>query len=112
MFDINLGEIGLLAVIALVVFGPERLPKAASQAGRALRQLRQMANNARDDLRSGLPPEYADFDPADLNPRAFVRKHLFEDDDSGTSTTSMAVADPFQDELEYGERPPYDPEAT
>ena len=55
----------------------------ASQAGRTLRNLRRMANNARDDLRAGLGPEFANFDPADLNPRNFVRKHLLgrlEDD--------------------------------
>lgn len=111
MFDVNLGELGLLAVLALVIFGPERLPKVASQAGRALRQLRQMASSATEDLRSGLPDEYKDFNPADLNPRAFVRRHLFEDDD-GSSMTSTALAEPITDELEYGERPPYDPEST
>ena len=111
MFDVNLGELGLLAVIALVVFGPERLPKAAAQAGRALRQLRSMATSATEDLRSGLPEEYKDFNPADLNPRSFVRRHLFEDDDS-TSMSSTALADPMTPELEYGERPPYDPEST
>lgn len=111
MFDLNLGELGLLAVLALVIFGPERLPKVAAQAGRALRQLRQMATSATEDLRSGLPDEYKDFNPADLNPRAFVRRHLFEDDDS-TAMTGTALADPLVDELAYGERPPYDPEST
>ncbi|HEY3681402.1 MAG TPA: sec-independent translocase [Streptosporangiaceae bacterium] len=110
MFDINLGELGLLAVLALVIFGPERLPKVASQAGRALRQLRQMASNATEDLRSGLPEEYRDFNPADLNPRSFVRRHLFEDDPA--ADTSSVMSDPLRDELEYGERPPYDDEST
>ena len=41
----NLGweEVLLLAVIGLVVFGPDRLPKAAADAARLLRQLRSMA---------------------------------------------------------------------
>lgn len=111
MFDVNLGELGLLAVLALVIFGPERLPKAAAQAGRALRQLRQMATSATEDLRSGLPEEYRDFNPADLNPRAFVRRHLFEDDDEPVMA-GTTLTDPLTPELEYGERPPYDPEAT
>lgn len=109
MFDINLGELGLLAVLALVIFGPERLPKAAAQAGRALRQLRQMASSATEDLRAGLPPEYADFNPADLNPRSFVRRHLFEDD---PDNAGAVMADPLREELGYGERPPFDPEST
>ena len=50
MFDIGLGEFIALAVIALIVFGPDRLPKAAAQGGRALRQLREMATNARKEL--------------------------------------------------------------
>lgn len=50
MFDIGLGEFIALAVIALIVFGPDRLPKAAAQGGRALRQLREMAANARKEL--------------------------------------------------------------
>lgn len=50
MFDIGLGEFIALAVVALIVFGPDRLPKAAAQGGRALRQLREMAANARKEL--------------------------------------------------------------
>jgi sec-independent protein translocase protein TatB len=74
-------EIAVLLVIGLFVFGPERLPKAARDAGRMLRQLRQMATGMRNDLRSELGPELADLDLRSLHPRTFVRKHLFEDDD-------------------------------
>lgn len=109
MLDVGLGEAALLVVLALVIFGPDRLPKVAAQAGRALRQLRSMADSAKQDLREGLGPEFADFDVADLDPRRFVRKHLF--DDSGEFDRETP---PFMDEplLPYGERPPYDPEAT
>jgi sec-independent protein translocase protein TatB len=108
VFDVGLGEALLLVVLALVIFGPDQLPKVASQAGRALRQLRTMANSAKEDLRDGLGPEFADFDPADLNPRRFVRKHLLEDPDDFDQQTVMAE-EPL---LPFGERPPYDPEAT
>ncbi|MCX8527731.1 MAG: Sec-independent protein translocase protein TatB [Candidatus Nanopelagicales bacterium] len=50
MFDIGIGEIALIAVIALFVFGPDRLPKAAADAGRWVRNLREMASGARKDL--------------------------------------------------------------
>lgn len=109
MFDVGLGEAALLVVLALVIFGPEQLPKVAAQAGRALRQLRSMANSAKQDLQEGLGPEFADFDVADLNPRRFVRKHLFEDADGADRETPPFVDEPL---LPYGERPPYDPEAT
>jgi sec-independent protein translocase protein TatB len=113
-----------LVVIALLVFGPEKLPQAAQQAGRTIRQLRQMANNAKYDLQSNLGPEFANFDPADLNPKRFVRKHLIDDieaDWNGTPTTSTSTADspsyephytPPGGDLAYGEIPPYDTEAT
>lgn len=105
MFDVGLGEAALLLVLALVIFGPDQLPKVASQAGRALRQLRAMANNAKEDLREGLGPEFTDFDVADLSPRRFVQKHLLEEFDKDTVTAEEPL-------LPYGERPPYDTEAT
>lgn len=50
MFDIGLGELLVLGIIGLFVFGPERLPRAAADAGRWVRQLREMAAGARKDL--------------------------------------------------------------
>jgi sec-independent protein translocase protein TatB len=108
VFDVGIGEALLLVVLALIIFGPDQLPKVASQAGRALRQLRTMANSAKADLQEGLGPEFADFDVADLSPRRFVRKHLLEDFDDAPGAAAVAE-EPL---LPYGERPPYDPEAT
>ncbi|GIH91418.1 sec-independent translocase [Planobispora siamensis] len=118
MFGLGWPEIAALVVIALLVFGPEKLPQAAAQAGRTLRNLRRMANNAKEDLQTGLGPEFANFDPADLNPKNFVRKHLtadLEDDWNASPTAAAAVpaaASHAVEELGYGEVPPYDPEAT
>ncbi len=74
-------ELALLLVIALFVFGPERLPKMIAEAGRMLRALRQMANSAKADLQAELGPELGDLDLASLNPKTFVRKHLLDDED-------------------------------
>ncbi len=79
MFDLSLPKLLILAVLALVVFGPNELPKMASQAGRFLRELRKIADGAQADLREGLGPEFADFDLTDLSPRRFVQKHLLSD---------------------------------
>ena len=46
MFDLSIPKLLVLAVIALVIFGPNELPKIAAQAGRALRDLRQIAEAA------------------------------------------------------------------
>src|SRR5215469_5913889 len=79
MFDLSIPKLLVLAVIALVIFGPHELPKMASQAGKALRDLRRIAEGAKNDLREGLGPEFADFEIEDLNPKRFVQKHLFDD---------------------------------
>jgi sec-independent protein translocase protein TatB len=109
VFDVGLGEALVLLVLALIIFGPDQLPKVASQAGRALRQLRTMANSARQDLREGLGPEFADFDVADLSPRRFVQKHLLDGFDDVDNRESVITEEPL---LPFGERQPYDPEAT
>ena len=73
MFDLSLPKLLVFAVVALVIFGPHDLPKIASQAGRALRDLRRIAEGAQDDLREGLGPELAGFEIEDLNPRGSCR---------------------------------------
>ena len=79
MFDLSLLKLLVLTVIALVIFGPNELPKIASQAGRALRDLRKIAEGARNDLREGLGPEFAGFEIEDLNPKRLAQKHLLGD---------------------------------
>ena len=81
LFDLSLPKLLILAVLALVVFGPNELPKIATQAGRFLRDLRRIAQGAQADLREGLGPEFADFDVSDLHPRNFVTKHLLSGPD-------------------------------
>lgn len=94
-------EIGTLLVVALLVFGPDKLPSVARDAARMLRELRNMAQGARTQLKSELGPEFADFDLDSLNPRTFVRKHLLEGED-----------DPLGD-LETGQpAPPVEPPAA
>ena len=78
MFGVGLPEFAVIAVIAIFVFGPDRLPDLARQAGRMAKQVKQMANNARDELRDELGPEFADLELRDLDPRTIVRKHIME----------------------------------
>lgn len=111
VFDLSFGKLLVLAVIAVVIFGPEQLPRVAAQAGRALRDLRRLAEGARSELREGLGPEFSDIDFADLDPRNFVRKHLFEDLD-GEQTVAAVAESPAPPLLQPGEPPPFDSEAT
>ncbi|XBB68062.1 sec-independent translocase [Nocardioides sp. WV_118_6] len=117
MFGIGFGEIIVIAFIAVLVFGPDRLPEVARQAGKLVRQMRQFANNARDELRTELGPEYADLELSDLDPRAIVRKHLAEAmaelDELDDAVRNAGEDDlPSSLPLTPGERPPYDFDAT
>ena len=117
MFDLSLPKLLILAVIALVIFGPNELPKIAAQAGRALRDLRKIAEGAKNDLREGLGPEFSDFDIEDLNPKRFVAKHLFDDVNGDNGSAGAAASAPLPARaagplLAPGERAPYDPDAT
>ncbi len=111
MFDLSPFKLLVLAVLALVIFGPKELPKIASQAGRVLRDLRRVAEGAKNDLREGLGPEFGDFEIEDLNPKRFLQKHLF-DDMNGDSAQAPRQARANGTLLAPGERPPFDIDAT
>ena len=119
MFDLSIWKLLVLAVIALVIFGPNELPKIASQAGRALRDLRKIAEGAKNDLREGLGPEFSEFELEDLNPKRFVQKHFLDDLNGGSAVSAAASASTAPQParangtlLAPGERPPFDSDAT
>ncbi|HSP39727.1 MAG TPA: sec-independent translocase [Frankiaceae bacterium] len=117
------GEMLLLIVVGLFVFGPERLPTIARDAGKVIRQFRDTAKSMRDDLQAELGPELAELDLKSLNPRTLVEKHLLGDDDEDEQSASAAqpvVASeiplpPPRTDLTKPARPdatPYDDDAT
>jgi sec-independent protein translocase protein TatB len=107
VFDsIGWGEVSVLIVLGLFVFGPERLPGMAAEAGRALRRIRRYAKGLTDDLKAELGPEVGDLDLASLNPKTFVRKHLLEDDDEPVGVASRHRP------LMPSEPAPWDPDTT
>lgn len=102
MFDIGAPEFLLLIVIAVILFGPERLPDLARKAARVVRYVRLMADNAQQQLRNELGPGFEDVDVRDLNPKTFIQKHLLDDDtvqgvkaelDDATATARNASRD-------------------
>ena len=113
MFGVGLPEMAVIAVVALLIFGPDRLPEFARQAGRMVRQVRQFSQAARDDIRAELGPEYADFELRDLDPRRAVRKYIDEAWDETDDERDAKPQDrPGLRPLAAGERPPYDADAT
>jgi sec-independent protein translocase protein TatB len=81
MFGMSPWHIAVLVVVALVVFGPDKLPGMIKELGKALRQVRATALTMQDDLKSELGPEVGDLDLRSLHPRTFVEKHLFGEED-------------------------------
>src|SRR5918999_23227 len=109
--DIGFGELVVIAFVAVLVFGPDKLPVLAKQAGAMARKLRDFATSARDELRSELGEEYADLELRDLDPRTIVRRHIIEAmeaDDEDERPHRRAGQRP----LAAGEVPPYDVEST
>lgn len=111
MFGVGLPEFLVIFVVAILVFGPDRLPDFARQAGRFLRQVKNFTQAARDDLRNELGPEFADLELSDLDPRKAVRKHILEamEDDDEEDIVPVRRG---QRPLAAGELPPYDSDAT
>lgn len=50
MFDIGFSELLLIAVVALIVIGPERLPKVARTAGHLFGRLQRYVNDVKADI--------------------------------------------------------------
>ncbi|TCN55067.1 sec-independent protein translocase protein TatB [Rhodococcus sp. SMB37] len=138
--NIGWGEFMVLLIAALVVLGPERLPGAVSWVTKSLRQVRDYASGARQQLKDELGPEFEDLQKplSDLNqlrgmtPRAVITKHLLDGDDSiltgnfdspstpsangsGSSPGGSTPIPPrpnMSKPLAPGEIPPIDPDAT
>lgn len=79
--DIGALELLTLVVLAVLVFGPEKLPKVIQDVTRTIRKIREFSDSAKEDIRSELGPQFKDFEFEDLNPKTFVRKQLMDGDD-------------------------------
>lgn len=83
MFGIEFVEIAIIVIVALLVFGPERLPEMVKQAASFVRDLRRMVANARRDV--NVSAGDLGIDEEDLrtlrelrNPRAFMRDKVLD----------------------------------
>ena len=101
-------EAAVLLLLGLFVFGPERLPGIAADAGRTLRKVRTYLKGMSEELKSELGPEVADLDLRSLHPREFVRKHLLEDDLDEVTLSPVSR----RGSLLPGEPAPWDPDTT
>lgn len=139
--DIGPLELITLVVLAVLVFGPDKLPKVIQDVMRTVRKIREFSESAKQDIRSELGPEFKDFEFEDLNPKTFIRKQLDNDelglkeirngfdlkkemaevtdavhstDPSPSSSSSGGRIDMTKkpEELGKDDRPPFDADAT
>ena len=89
--DLGFGELIGLAILALILVGPDRLPTVAGEAAKLIKKVRRYAVSATDQIKESLGPGYEDLKPEDLHPKNFIKKQLNEVlvDDS-TSTTNRS----------------------
>jgi sec-independent protein translocase protein TatB len=99
-------EIGLILVVALLLFGPEKLPELAKQAAGLIRTIRKMADNAKNDLGREMGEDFSDLDLRSLDPREIVRRNFLDVDDTTPAATKETRI------LRPGETPPFDNEST
>lgn len=80
-FDIGPLELVAIIVLAVLVFGPDKLPKVIQDVMAFIRKVREFSDNAKEDIRRELGPEFKDFEFEDLNPKTFIRKNLMNGED-------------------------------
>jgi sec-independent protein translocase protein TatB len=107
VLDINPGELIILLVVAVVVIGPERLPKYAAELARMVREVRTFARNAREQVREEMGDEFDDvdwqaLDPRRYDPRRIVREALLDDDDDEPQVSDRTPAMRSDDDGPHG----------
>ena len=76
MFDYGFGEMIGLVILALILVGPERMPRVAGDLAKMIKKVRSLTNSATAEIRDNLGPGFEDLQPKDLNPKTFVKKQL------------------------------------
>jgi sec-independent protein translocase protein TatB len=129
VFDsIGWGEIVVLALAALFIFGPERLPHLARDAAAGLKKVREAITGVRAQVDESLGDDLAglrDLDLRKYHPKTFIRSQLFDDDgppvrrgDAGTPAGATAASlvkpatRPAVADHDRSTPPPFDVDAT
>jgi Tat protein translocase TatB subunit len=59
IFNVGPAEVAVILMVALIVFGPKRLPEIARQIGWAMREMRKLQDNLKNEMDSVLHPDYS-----------------------------------------------------
>jgi Tat protein translocase TatB subunit len=113
MPEIGPMELLVVAVVALLVFGPEKLPEMARNVGRTISDLRRTAQEMRDEFSTGLDDE-AEPPPRRTRPVPSEdpdddADYVVEDEPPGAKPSPPAAADTEEDDYHPPEDPEVDP---
>ena len=122
-FGLTFEKMLLIGLIAVLIIGPERLPRAAEGFSRMVRKAGEYLRTTKSRMREEMGPEIDDvdwrkLDPRQYDPRRIIRDALLEEPQPATPTQARAtIAEPVAprivpQEFSATNRPPYDPEAT
>ncbi|MEV5874345.1 Sec-independent protein translocase subunit TatB [Streptomyces sp. NPDC052101] len=89
--NISLLDLLTLAILVVVLFGPDKLPEAIQNVVGFLRKVREFSESAKHEVRSELGPQFKDFEFEDLHPKTFIRKHVLDGDDLGIDEIRSAL---------------------
>ncbi|MFJ9683135.1 sec-independent translocase [Streptomyces sp. NPDC101194] len=102
--DVGPLELITLVCLATLLFGPDKLPELIQNVTGFIRKFREFSENAKQEIRSELGPEFKDFEFEDLHPRTLVRKHVLNSDGDGLGLDELRSAlDPRQELTEVAE---------
>ena len=114
---ITLDKLLIIAILAAVLIGPERLPALAEKLGALVRGLRDLAGGAKERMREEMGPEFDEvdwkkLDPRQYDPRRIVREALLDDDDEPRPSRTTPPPPPARAAPVSGGPAPFDDEAT
>lgn len=118
MFGLSAEKLLLIAILAIIILGPDKLPYYAKKFAELVKKFKRMIDNAQATVKTELGDEYQDLDwkkldPRQYDPRRIVREALLEEKrESRIASQEFAKAKPAYVPLEKGEVAPFDPEAT
>jgi sec-independent protein translocase protein TatB len=116
-FGLTFDKLIIIAVIAVFLVGPDRLPGYAATLARMVKSLRSLAEGAKDRMREEMGPEFDEvdwtkLDPRQYDPRRIIRDALLDDSASGAAAATTVVDDEKPASAEPSAEPSADASAT
>ena len=94
MFGINGPEFILLLIIGVLVIGPQRLPEYTQKLANLVKEVRRMANGAREQIKEEVGIDDVDwkkYEPRQYDPRRIIKEALLDDDTKPVSAGAPAA---------------------